>query len=47
MGWNTSGKGMVIEDKGMRQGDWCLCESGCACVCVLRIGLMCVLWGGG
>lgn len=23
MGWNTSGKGVEMEDKGMRQSDWC------------------------
>lgn len=34
MGWGTSGKGMVIEDKGMKQRDWCLCVHVWRCVCV-------------
>lgn len=39
-GRGTSGEGMVIEDKGMRQRDWCLCVhvwsrlGVCVCVCV-------------
>lgn len=49
MGRGTSGKGMVIEDKGMRQTDCCLCEWlcfgvwVCACLRIVCVGLM----GGG
>ena len=55
MGRATSGKGMVMEDKGMRQGDWCLCvhvwsclcSFVCVCVCVCeREALICVSHGG-
>lgn len=52
VGRATSGKGMVMEDKGMRQGDWCLCVHvwSCVCVCVCvclweRGSYMCVSWG--
>lgn len=45
MGWSTSGKGMVMEDKGMRQRDCCLCEYGCKCLRVLSIDFICVSLG--
>lgn len=37
-GRGTSVRGMVMEDKGMRQTDWCLCVH-CVKICV------CVSWG--
>lgn len=50
MGWNTSGKRLVMEDKGMRQRDWCLCvckcESGCVRVCVQSLPCVCCGEGG-
>lgn len=42
MGWGTSGKGMVKEDKGMRQRDWCLCVHVWSCVFFLSFFLSCV-----
>ena len=39
-GRGTSGEGMVIEDKGMRLRDWCLC------VCFYGAVWVSVSWGG-